>query len=129
MEGLYTHSLSSEREQVSTGQKRCSLIGRVIIDSVEVTIVADGEFFSPKFLNCAKGSGFHDFIYSFSYLFTYHTSKSLVRDNNLSWYLCARIIRTFLACNSIFLSLLNSIPCLFKRPPSFCSFFRQPSLC
>lgn len=202
-----------------------SLISRVISDPVEVTIVADGEFFSPKFLDCVKRRGFHyvirtrknvlfngtplvkysdstkdlwfgkytsagyrarviinrrgkdsyflvtdlsypeemilemylkrfwieetfrDYktymgfsryskaqsidrlfgllvIYSFSYVFAYHTSRSLIRDKTLSWFSSVRTFQTFLACNSIFLSLLNSIPGLFRRPPSSRSFFR-----
>lgn len=217
--------LLRENKSVQDKKEMVSLIGRVISDPVEVTIVADGEFFSPKFLDCVKRSGFHyvirtrknvlfngtalvkysdstkdlwfgkytssgycarviinrrgkdsyflvtdlryseetileiylkrfwieetfrDYktymgfgkysksqsidrlfglavIYSFSYVFAYHTSKSLVRDNDLSWYLCARTFQTYLACNSIFLSLLNSIPGLFRSAPSSRSFFR-----
>ncbi|HQC15920.1 hypothetical protein, partial [Mesotoga prima] len=63
-------------------------------------------------------------IYSFSYVFAYHTSKSLIRDKTLSWFTSVRTFKTFIACNSFFLSLLNSIPGLFRRPPSSRSFFR-----
>jgi len=62
-------------------------------------------------------------IYSFSYVFAYHTSKSLIRDKTLSWFTSVRTFKTFIACNSFFLSLLNSISGLFRRAPSSRSFF------
>ena len=51
--------LLRENKSVQDKKEMVSLIGRVISDPVEVTIVADGEFFSPKFLDCVKRSGFH----------------------------------------------------------------------
>ena len=51
--------LLRENKSVKDKSEMVSLIGRVINDPVEVTIVADGEFFSPKFLDCVKRRGFH----------------------------------------------------------------------
>ncbi len=213
--------LLRENKSVQDKKEMVSLIGRVISDPVEVTIVADGEFFSPKFLDCVKRSGFHYVIrtrknvlfngtalvkYSDStkdlwfgkytssgycarviinrrgkdsyFLVTdlryseetileiylkrfwieetfrdyktymgfgkYSKSQSIDRlfglavitfssfryqreepcSRQRSSCLCARTFQTYLACNSIFLSLLNSIPGLFRRPPSSRSFFR-----